>query len=280
MLLTVWLLPQVNSATTMLRSQSKVEQQDAEEEEEPKSHLNRMVLLQEPGAETERVLQDANPLPTDPLAIIAEMHLQLRDGKKKNAAKTEKCVRNKSKKILRLLNEGFEEVVGRYPMITGTMAINNHACGPERRHRHLLMATTTDSWLLREDGEDGDDDYSEGKKSQSDDDDDDEQYNRPTAESARRHLPFKLIVSSFLFRGGAICRLCYNDFSDADNETIPVDVRVRNLEIELSAHLSSVMQLSGIRCIERRSPHVNVTLQRTSGEGAKKADCEGTMGFA
>ena len=205
------------------------------------------------------------------LALVANMsiHFNPRNARRKRA--TAKCVHKRRKTILSLLNNGFQEVVGRFPYILGTMKINNHACGSERR---LAINNDDKDWLYNDDG---------------DDDDDDSDPSLPEGPEdiiIARDLQFRNFDYDYLFRAGATCRLCYPDDSDVGAEPFPgkpiveedkfvvLQRRLQWLTIELNAHLTSVLQLSGIRCIAKRSPQVNVTLEATSLDEAAAAGCE------
>ena len=218
---------------------------------------------------TSRELEDAQSL-----ALVASMYLHLDIKNNKQRKQADRCLEKRSNKILRLLNKGFEEVIGRVAFIQGSMEIDSHACGSQQRR--LVVDGKWDGI--------GDDRKEEEEQQQQQ-----QQRHRGSVSREGGHSTFRYGLDStrdlqltkldynVLFRGGAKCRFCYPEDYDLAGEGSRKNALKENLRIltiMLNAHLTSVMQLSGIPCIERKSPRVTVTLVPTSIAEAERADCE------
>ena len=190
------------------------------------------------------------------VGLVASMNLHLGLNNERQRPLATVCLRRTSANVLRLLNKGFEDVIGRSRFILGTMSLRNHACGSERR---LVLDS---KWHGSGGGE------VEANQVE------DEHFHSQHGLGDERELQFRNFDYSYLFRGGATCQLCYPDNSDAKTAYPPeFNENIHELAAELSAHLTSVMQLSGIRCIAQRSPRATVTLEGTSVHEAEEADC-------
>ena len=273
-----WFVRPVDSTTTTthLRRTSQTEQQEEANDQSHDDHQDKEQLLLRDTTTTHarRKLQlTKHRNAGKPLALIATTNLHFNVNNERQRRDVAKCVRKRRDKILNLLNNGFQEVLGRVNFIIGTMELNNHACGSNRR-----LAVNDEEWLqgIIDDLAKEEEEYGDGYLSKGGDNNNNNNNN-----NVARDLQFRNFNYDYLFRGGATCLFCYPESQDSSHEEgvesmeeFLLQERLRILTAELDAHLTSVMQLSGIKCLKRRSPRVSVTLEPTSPAAAKGAECE------
>lgn len=198
-----------------------------------------------------------------------------------------RCLERKHDKILAILNKGFDEVVGRSKFAGQVSQANeegNGICDDDSTRRLRQDDTVEDvqSGSLHWDMTAGSRQRRGLRRSST------TPRNRPVP-TKTRHLGLRTTFPEHLFHGGFRCRLCSEDALDTSNPVDPsnpdIDERrpstisqeLESLAADMGAHLTSAMQLSGMRCVTRGRPLVKVTLRirdaqeasRTCGNGRR-----------
>mmetsp|Transcript_22434 Transcript_22434/g.38155 ORF Transcript_22434/g.38155 Transcript_22434/m.38155 type:complete len:235 (-) Transcript_22434:53-757(-) len=148
---------------------------------------------------------------------------------------SETCIADNENKIRSLIQQGFDEVIGR-TSFAGIMTLSTGVCGSRRLNELEIL----DESLLDEQKDKHvvnlllDDEEAEG-------------------EEEERELT-TLVVN--IYRGGAQCILCLPD----DGDTAPdVTSIFSGLEKDMGAHLTTLMQTS-VDCLRHKDPRFTVTI--------------------
>lgn len=163
-----------------------------------------------------------------------------------------KCLERNHDRIVNMLNTGFNEAVGQSRFAGDISTVNDNDdvgfCDDDTGSRRLGVGRQHESGNQTSTERGG--------------------HTRGGTDVDSKNL--RVVFPELDFHGGFQCRLCQPEMEDRSSSrgggpTIQppatMDERLDELAVDVGAHLTSTLQLSGIGCLVRRKPTVKATIQ-------------------
>lgn len=184
------------------------------------------------------------------------------------------CMRRKHDAILAILNKGFNQVVGR-SKFAGSISLANQnddgICDDDNGGRARRLNQDNQLEHDKSGNTQGDvtNETTRGLRrgaAVATSPNNHPNTSTTTTTTTARHLQLRTTFPEYLFHGGFRCRFCNPDVYDTPIEGVEprptINQELDMLAVDMSAHLTSAVQLSGMRCVTRGRPSVRVTLRQ------------------